>query len=415
MNNLLNLIGLALALTFAAGCGEPQPHGHDGHNDHGEAAAPEVVKGPHNGRMLVDGDFALELAIFETGVPPEFRVWATKAGKPLAPKTVALSVTLTRLGDVKDEIAFKPQEDFLRGNREIYEPHSFVVTIEARHGGKSHRWQYDNFEGRTRIGAEVASAFGLETEIAAPATLRETVPVYGRVVPNGDNSRQISARFEGTLQTVSVSPGDRVAKGQVLASVESNESLTRYNIVAPIDGIVSARNAQPGEQTAGRTLFRLMDNSSVWVELAVFPRDLPQVKVGAAVSITGLNGEKARQGEISYLASTANPDQSVIARVALPNPEGALVPGMFVSGAIEVAEHKVGLAVKRTGLQSFRDFTVVYAQIGDDYEVRMLELGRQDGEWIEVLGGLAPGTRYVTTNSYLIKADIEKSGASHDH
>ena len=58
---------------------------------------------------------------------------------------------------------------------------------------------------------------------------------------------------------------------------------------------------------------------------------------------------------------------------------------------------------------------VVYAQIGNEYEVRMLDLGRQDTDRAEVLGGLAPGTRYVTTNSYLVKADIEKSGASHDH
>ena len=88
---------------------------------------------------------------------------------------------------------------------------------------------------------------------------------------------------------------------------------------------------------------------------------------------------------------------------------------MFVTGEIQVAELDVPLAVKRNGLQGFRDFTVVYAQIGDQYEVRMLELGRQDDEWIEVLGGLPPGTGYVTTNSYLVKADIEKSGASHDH
>ncbi len=49
------------------------------------------------------------------------------------------------------------------------------------------------------------------------------------------------------------------------------------------------------------------------------------------------------------------------------------------------------------------------------YEVRMLDLGRADEEWVEVLGGLKVGTEYVTENSYLIKADIEKSGASHDH
>ena len=48
-------------------------------------------------------------------------------------------------------------------------------------------------------------------------------------------------------------------------------------------------------------------------------------------------------------------------------------------------------------------------------EVRMLELGPQSGDWVEVLGGLLPGTRYVTENSYLIKADVEKSAAAHDH
>jgi cobalt-zinc-cadmium efflux system membrane fusion protein len=45
----------------------------------------------------------------------------------------------------------------------------------------------------------------------------------------------------------------------------------------------------------------------------------------------------------------------------------------------------------------------------------MLELGRGDSDWVEVLDGLEPGEIYVTGNSYLIKADIEKSGATHDH
>ena len=99
----------------------------------------------------------------------------------------------------------------------------------------------------------------------------------------------------------------------------------------------------------------------------------------------------------------------------LPNPEGRLVPGTFVTAEITIGEHEVPLAVRREGLQTFRDFTVVYAQVGDQYEVRMLELGREAGEWVAVLAGIEPGTRYVTAKSYVIKADIEKSGASHDH
>jgi cobalt-zinc-cadmium efflux system membrane fusion protein len=123
----------------------------------------------------------------------------------------------------------------------------------------------------------------------------------------------------------------------------------------------------------------------------------------------------SREGRIGWLNTVAEANQSVIARVTLDNGDGALVPGAFVTAEIEVARHDVDVAVKRSGLQSFRDFTVVFARYGDLYEVRMLELGRRDDELIEVLGGLDEGTPYVVTNSYLVKADIEKSGASHDH
>ena len=73
------------------------------------------------------------------------------------------------------------------------------------------------------------------------------------------------------------------------------------------------------------------------------------------------------------------------------------------------------LAVSVAGLQRFRDFDVVFEQVGDVYEARPLELGARDAEFAEVTGGLAAGTRYVTAQSFLVKADIEKSGASHDH
>jgi cobalt-zinc-cadmium efflux system membrane fusion protein len=101
--------------------------------------------------------------------------------------------------------------------------------------------------------------------------------------------------------------------------------------------------------------------------------------------------------------------------VPLPNPQGALRPGQFVRGRVTVAEHQVPLAVKRPAVQRFRDLEVVFARYGDVYEVRMLEPGRRTRDWVEVLDGLQPGTEYVTENSYLIKADIEKAGASHDH
>ena len=90
-------------------------------------------------------------------------------------------------------------------------------------------------------------------------------------------------------------------------------------------------------------------------------------------------------------------------------------PGQAVEGSVVVASDDVPLAVRTRALQRFRDFTVVYARVDDTYEVRMLELGRQSPEWTEVLGGLAPGEVYVSDNAFLIRADVEKTGASHDH
>jgi len=376
----------------------------------------EPVKGPHRGRLLTEGDFVLELSIFETGVPPEFRVWVTNEGQPVKPEDVSLTIELTRLGDVIDTIGFKPQDDFLRGDMEIYEPHSFVVTITAGYEGKTFEWQYDNFEGRTAINPEVAEAMEITTEIAGPAVLTETVRVFGRLVSPAHASRQITARFDGQIVAVHVNQGQRVQAGEPLLTIESNESLKSYAVSSPINGVVQARNANPGEQSNGRVLLSLLDTSILVAELAVFPMDRQRVNPGARVHLTVVNGGvDTIEGSVTSIEAQVGPNQSTIVRVAVDNSAGLLAAGQFVNGLIEVANQEVPLAVKRSGLQGFRDFTVVFAKINNEYEVRMLELGREAGEWVEVLGGLAPGTEYVSGNSYIIKADIEKSGASHDH
>jgi len=139
------------------------------------------------------------------------------------------------------------------------------------------------------------------------------------------------------------------------------------------------------------------------------------VKVGQTVSVETLD-DITVSGVIDWVSPLAtHASQSVQARVVLDNSAGLLRPGQFVRGKVTIAEDSVELAVRQSAIQGFRDFQVVFARINDTYEVRMLELGRQNTEWVEVKGGLKPGTEYVTSNSFLIKADIEKSGASHDH
>ena len=130
-----------------------------------------VEKGPNNGRMLKQADFAIELAIFENGVPPEFRVFATKGNAKLAASDVTINVKLTRLGGVIDNINFRAENDYLRGDMTIYEPHSFAVSLTASHRGKDYQWSYDNFDGRTTISDEMAQTMNIETEFVGSQTL----------------------------------------------------------------------------------------------------------------------------------------------------------------------------------------------------------------------------------------------------
>jgi cobalt-zinc-cadmium efflux system membrane fusion protein len=404
------LVALSLACGGAENSGERAAD--NAHDSHGESES----QGPNGGRLLTSGAFERELGIFERGTPPEYRAWATEAGEGLEPGEFTLQVRLTRLDGRVDLIPFAARDDHLVGTSRIAEPHSFEVSVVATHGGLEHAWEFESFEGRTQITPAMAKSLGVETEVAGPARLATAVTVYGRVRANPERVREIRARFDGVVRTIHARVGNSVQSGEKLLSVESNDSLNLYTIVAPIAGVITQRNANPGEQTTGRLLLTITDTASVWVDLSVFPVDRGGIVVGSPVSITPALGGTPVGGVVSLVETVADPhDQSVVARVVLENQDEQLLPGTFVTAKVKVGEHDVALAVKRTGLQTFRDWRVVFARVGDIYEVRILELGREAEEWVEVLGGLAPGTQYVTANSHLIKADIEKSGAAHHH
>ncbi|HET9445369.1 MAG TPA: efflux RND transporter periplasmic adaptor subunit [Steroidobacteraceae bacterium] len=401
----MNRTLVLLVMLVTTACGKSDQHVHD-----------ERERGPHNGRMLERDGFAVELAIYETGIPPEYRVWFYQDDKPLPPDAATVEVELQRLGGKRDHFTFRPEGEFLRGSGVVEEPHSFDVTVRAQRAGKSFEWQFDSYEGRTTIAADTAQSMGISTSAAGPAVLKEQLTLSGVIQADPSLVSRVRARYAGIVREVAAQPWANVARGALLARVQSNESLQNYAIEAPIGGVIVEHRAQVGEATGEEPLFTIIDLSRVWVELDVFQNDLARIADGQAVEIFDLDGRRLADGRVSRIAPLAiHGSQSVRARVVLDNASGMLRPGQFVSGRVTVGESKAALAVEKAGLQRFRDFDVVFEQVGDTYEVRMLELGRADATRVEVLGGLEAGARYVTRNSYLIKADIEKSGASHDH
>jgi len=305
-----------------------------------------------------------------------------------------------------------------RGEEHGHE-HDTEEQAPAAHEPDDHDHDNDDHdeedEGKTRIATDVAAAAGIKTELAGAGQIVETISAYGTLVSPPGATSDIAARFAGVVKSVRVSVGDGVREGDVLAYVEADDSLTSYAIRSPISGVVARRIANSGESTADRVLFSVIDPTRLWAELAIFASDIPRVRIGAPARIAASFGNARVSGEIAQVSPVAEANQSIIVRVPVDNSDLSLTVGMKVSAEIVVGRHAVPVVVKRSGVQTVEDRPVVYVQQGDQYEVHALELGRSDDEWAEVLTGIEPGARYVTTNSYVVKADIEKSGAEHDH
>jgi cobalt-zinc-cadmium efflux system membrane fusion protein len=401
----------ALLLLPLAACGGETPTEEAAEG----APAEDYERGPHNGRMLRDKDFAVEVTIFEDGVPPEYRVYAYRDDKALSPASVNLTIQLKRLDGEVNTFQFRPEQGYLRGNGTVHEPHSFDVSVVAREGSRRHAWQYASYEGRTTITAEAARAAGIQIERAGPANFSETIELVGRVELDPSARAEVGAKFPGRVVSAGPNVGQFVRAGQVLARVESSESMQVYSITSPISGVVLERT-NVGDVAGSDPIYVIADPSRTMAVFPIFPRDMERVRTGQPVQLGVIDGQRNVSSRIANFQSTADPmTGALLARAPLPNRDGFWRPGMSVQGVVAVASRRVPLAVKTEALQPFRDFTVVFAQVGNTYEVRMLELGPRGPEWTEVIGGIKPGQAYVTKGSFVIKADIEKSGASHDH
>jgi cobalt-zinc-cadmium efflux system membrane fusion protein len=272
-------VGMAIKSTNEGYDQGPSEHGAPANAE--AAATAEFERGPHRGRMLRDGDFALEITIFEEGVPPEFHVYPYVSGKPMPPSEVKLAIELGRLGNRTDKIAFTTQDDYLKGDQTVVEPHSFDVRVRAERGGKTSEWSYPSYEGRTQISAKAAETAGIKVVKAGPASIQDVIDLSGVISLNEDRSAKVGGRFPGIIKSVTKTVGQSVRAGEVLATIDRNITLQDYSVVSPIDGVVVSRPASiGGTTTADAVLFEIADLSTVWAELHLFGRDRERVKVG---------------------------------------------------------------------------------------------------------------------------------------
>ena len=469
----------------------------------GEAAAAPVPgaldypRGPHGARLLSDDGLRLEMTIYETGVPPQFRVYPYDAeGNPIPPRDVMLRVDLHRLGGRVDPITFTPEADYLVGQAVVEEPHSFDVKVNAQHKGRTHQFAYAQIEGKVQLGADQLKSAGVEIARAGPREMLTTFELPGEIKLDATREAHVVPRVQGVVTAVTKREGDAVRRGEVMAVLSSREladakssyiesqhqveftkvalareevlhqkkisaeqeylaavkvaeeaelaqdvaaqklialgvpaaslsgiagaprdSLSRFEVRAPLDGTVTARNITIGEAvTADENIFTVSDLSSVWADVTVFAKDLGAVHEGQEATVMSADLGIEGTGRIQYVGPLVGEEtRSATARIVLPNPGRRWRPGLYVTVRLVRNSATVPIAVRAEGIQTFRDWQVVFVKYGDWFEGRPLELGRTDGEYVEVLAGLAPGDEYAAANSFAVKAEIGKLGATHDH
>ena len=490
---IIVFVGLALTAFIL----RSEPRGDPSAEGSAEAGPLAYPRGPHNGRLLSDDTLQIEMTIYETGVPPQFRVYPfDSAQKALSPKDVTLQVELHRVGGRVDRIAFVPEADYLRGEQVVEEPHSFDVKVIAQQSGKRHEWSYSQIEGKVQLGPDQIKSAGIVVNTVGPRQMLTTIELPGEVKADETRVAHVVPRLQGVITEVLKKEGDRVSRGDLMAVMNSREladaksaylsaahhveftrvtrdreeelwkkkisaerdyleakrqfdeaelaeqlagqklrvlgvpaaampklatapadSMARYEIRAPLSGSVVERNVTVGEAvTADERIFTVADLSSVWVDVTVYAKDLGAVRQGQEATVVSTDLGREASGRISFIGPLMGQEtRAATGRLTLPNPGAQWRPGLFVTVRLVRDVTTVPLAVSADAIQTFRDWQVVFVKYGDWFEARPLELGRSDGQWVEVLKGLKAGDQYAAANSFAVKAEIGKLGATHDH
>ncbi len=281
----------------------------------------------------------------------------------------------------------------------------------GEHGDEHHS------EGVVSLTPEVLRAAGVEFSQIGPAVLRTRLRVNGRISPISSNVAHITSRFPGIIKEVRTDVGERVKPGQVLAVIESNQNLQPFEVRSFQSGLVTDRHATLGEFAAeGTPLFVVADLSRLWADFTVFQRDATKLHEGRRVTIFSGTENPPLVSTLHFISPIVDETtQARLARAVLENPPRSLAPGAFITGEIDIEQFQVAVAVREEAIQSIDGRPTLFVRHDAVLQAVEVSIGRSDGEFVEVLSGVDVGATYASKGTFILKAELKKSEAEHEH
>ena len=202
-------------------------------------------------------------------------------------------------------------------------------------------------------------------------------------------------------------------------SFDNDASFTRYEMVAPFDGTIIGKHLALGEMLKDDTeAFVIADLRTVWVQLTVYQKDLPFLRLDQSVQVSGGPAGGEATGTIGYISPIVEEaTRTAMARIVLPNADGRWRPGSFVTATIDADRVDVSLLAPKSALQTVGGQTVVFVETDGGFEPQPVSIGRTNRIHVEIVAGLQPGQGYVTEGAFTLKAQLSKGafGDGHGH
>lgn len=187
--------------------------------------------------------------------------------------------------------------------------------------------------------------------------------------------------------------------------------LRRYEIRSPIDGTVTMRHITKGEYIDNTAIiYELADLNNLWVEMAIYPKDLDKVKEGQQVEILHPNEDTASTPAKLIYVSPVITEETITAKAIadLSNTQGLFRPGTFVKVNIATEKVPCSVIVPKESVQQMDGGDFMFTCTEGGFEKCPVQIGLSDQKNVEILSGLEPGKPYAANNTFLLKAEMNK-------
>ena len=301
-----------------------------------------------------------------------------------------------------------------------HENHSETGETHSEHDElEGHEDHDESEEIDVIISDKEMKEFGIITQIAGGGELQLHVNLTGEIIIPPDNLAHIYPRFDGIVKKVLKSVVDKVTIGEVLAIIESNESLSEYEVKSLIKGTVIEKHLTQGEVINDSDHgFVIADLQTVWAQLQIFQKDLPYIKIGQKVEVSAGKGFTATNGSVSYISPVIDErTRTATCRIILDNQDDMWRPGLFINGRVTTVNILVNILIPKTAVEIINGENVIFVRAHEGFSPRHISIGRITDKTLEVIDGLKPGEEFISTGGFTLKAELQKSefGDGHAH